>query len=169
MNFRSESWSRNKSLFALSLFGRAVGWEWAFLVTWSGVGESHDKWCSLLTPSLGYLWLINWSEKETCWRSRGRQRQASMAVPQSGPQALVEREGERVRKKQPSLSLSLLSVSCLLWREKETTHSSGLEWKWRRKPACTIPNCIFSILVCIQEPTEWNYLLFIVLNERRLS
>lgn len=78
----------NLSLFALSLFGRAVGWEWAFVVTWSGVSESHDKWCSLLTPSLGYLWLINWSERETCWRSRGRQRQASVALPQSGPQAL---------------------------------------------------------------------------------
>lgn len=120
MNFRPERSSRNKSLFALSLFGRAVGWEWALLVTWSGVGESHDKWCSLLTPSLGYLWLINWSEKETCWRSRGRQRQASVAVPQSGPQALVERERERkrVRKRQPSLSLSLFCLFPVCGGEK---------------------------------------------------
>lgn len=125
MNFRSVHSSRNKSLFELSLFGRAVGWEWVYLITWSGVGESHDKWCSLLTPSLGYLWLINWSEKETCWRSRGRQHQAAVAVPQSGPRALVWRV--RQRKEKTAIPLSLLFVSYLLWRERKTIHSSGMD------------------------------------------
>lgn len=132
MNMRLERWSRNKSLFALSLFGRAVGWEWAFLVTRSGVGESHDKWCSLLTPSLGYLWLINWSEKESCWRSRGRQRQASVAVPQSGPQALVERERGRVRECGRGSHLSLTSVCFLFAVERKRDNPfirSGMEVK----------------------------------------
>lgn len=114
----------NLSLFALSLFGQAVGWEWAFLVTWSRVGESHDKWCSLLTPSLGYLWLINWSEKETCWRSRGRQRQASVALPQSSPQALGGKR-EWVRERQPSLSHFCLFPACCGEKGRQPIHQ---EW-----------------------------------------
>lgn len=33
-------------------------------------GERRDKLWSLLTPPLGYLWLINWTEKESCRLSR---------------------------------------------------------------------------------------------------
>lgn len=42
-----------------------------------------------------------------------------------------DREGEEESAEEAAipLSLSLLSVSCLRWRERETTHSSGMDWE----------------------------------------
>jgi len=38
-----------------------------------------------------------------------------------------ERAREREREKELGIPLSLLSVSCLLWRERETSHSSEMD------------------------------------------
>lgn len=40
----------------------------------------YDKLPSMLTPSLGYLWLINWTEKGPCRPSRG-----TLQCSSSGP------------------------------------------------------------------------------------
>lgn len=165
MNSRLERSSRNKSLSFCIVFVwvELWGWEWAFLVTWSGVGESHDKWCSLLTPSLGYLWLINWSEKETCWRSRGRQRQASVAVPQSGPQASGEREG--VRERQPSLSHFCLFPVCCGEKGRQAIHQ---EWMGKTGMRSQPPPFPIASLTFQTEELEWKR-LFVLINERCLS
>lgn len=80
-NSRLERSSRNKSfsftplLFFWGVVFRCLGpkqqgYEWVVsLVKCSG--ESCDKLRSFLTPSLGYLWFINWTEEESCWHSRG--------------------------------------------------------------------------------------------------
>lgn len=116
--------------FALSLFGGAVAREWALLSTWSGVGEIRDKWCSLLTPSSGYLWLINWSEKETCCHSG----EAAPDLCGCASEQPTGCSGEM--KRQPSLSRCCFP-SCLLWREMKTIRFAGMDecarWgvRWR--------------------------------------
>lgn len=54
--------------------------------------------------------------------------------------------GERGSEGEAAIPLSLLSVSCLLWRERKTSHSSGMDGEDRHeKPASTLPNRLSNI------------------------
>lgn len=49
------------------------------------------------------------------------------------PTGFGGKEREREHEGEAAIPLSLLSVSCLLWRERETTHSSGMDGECKRK------------------------------------
>lgn len=120
--------------FALSLFGSGARLGMSSPVTRSGAGESYDKWCSLLTPSLGYLWLINWSEKETCWRSGRRRRQAWAALPRCGPQASgATWTGEA------AVAVSVCFLFPVVSEWNKPFKGNGRR-KTSVKPACTFPH-----------------------------
>lgn len=130
-NSRLECSGRNKSfsfpplLFFggvfLCLVPKQWGYEWVVsLVKCSG--ESRDKLRLFLTPSLGYLWFINWTEEESCWHSGGFGGRARPGfyvfawVRPSGLRGMSENESA------PRFSSGLLPV---YWRTTE--HSSEKE------------------------------------------
>lgn len=120
----------------------------------------YDKLPSLLTPSLGYLWLINWTKKGPCRPSRG-----TLQCSSSGPSSkrrTKEGEGEGrtsvsapwleivftkgfkvcFLKKQPPMAAQvncsrdeLLSPSlcCCLASFRE-----AWAWSWVRLPPCLL-------------------------------
>lgn len=156
MNSRSECLSRNKS-FSLFVFlcvfftrlclGVQEAVDELFFVTWT---KSVDKWWSLLTPSMSYLWVINWSEKETCRCSRRRQ---NLRVTRM----LLGPDGKQESHSVLSVIFFFLLNEELRW-PPQIINGIGFEKGREQWVVVIFPRLMFNLSVSIHEPKEPEFL-----------